>query len=205
MPDKKITFPQISAGASSGLLVGILVGLSLSPIVGSLIAIFVPVSIAWIKMHYEKKGKTYEHDYSIRIAIFASFVILGVIVGIWWRTHNTLGISFKEELRIKHEAWKSIGFKDEPARLIVATNYLNLKNQGAHTGKSLFSTGLFTSSSDRNDSLKFLNPSIYENTKEALIAYKSNGGSSEVIADAIANLPEDQQKKIIYAIWTLLQ
>lgn len=203
-----LTLAHLSAGVSAGLLLGVIMGLSFSPVVGSFIGLIAPVAIAWMtfrnnKREVEKsKDETLQPGYPLKIAVFCFAALLGTTAGIWLRTHNTLGVSFEDEIRSKVDAWKDIGFTDKSARILVASAYMRDGPKGSSPSSA---TGLFEVISNPDRNIEYLDPSRYPNTTETIRAYRAHGGPSKAIADVIKNLSEDQKKLLTDSIWELVK
>ena len=205
----KLTVEQLLAGVSAGLLLGFIMGLSFSPVVGTFIGLLAPIAIAWMTFRVDNKKDEGSNDnasqsvHAKKIAFFCSAALVGIIVGIFIRTHNTLGISFKDEIDTKVSAWNGAGLTKEAALNLVALEYINKapKKEGSRS----FTTGLFNFSHSPESNLKHLDPSRYSNTNELLEAYKAHEGPAAAIASVMQSLNEDQRKELADSIWNIVK
>ena len=129
---QSIKLPSMYAVGSLGLLIGLMVGLSASPVVGSLVGTLATLAIALVGSglgmpgkHKSKDGEadTGSKDVTFKsgwLASFCVFCIIGILGGIWLRTHDVLNPSPKQQVK----AYCSAGFTFKEAKAIVAERLL---------------------------------------------------------------------------------
>ena len=85
----KTTGLNIFAGGSLGLLIGILAGMAVSPVVGSLLGTLASAGVAFLTLH--KSGDAPAN--LMRIGFFALFCVVGALAGVFIRANNLLGLT----------------------------------------------------------------------------------------------------------------
>ena len=194
---------QILLGGALGLCVGTLMGMTTAPVVGTVIGALAALfaTIFGVK----------DQDLSSfgRIGGFGMFCVLGVLGGIYVRTHNSLGISAGQQVA----EWTAAGFDDDVARSIVLYKELGVL---ATPGGALTTTSraekivpqpLLTASSLSSRSASecaSMAPSQFGGDAARVIqSYRAAGGEWETFADAIAALTPVEQSKIIPVAYNL--
>jgi len=115
---------HILSGGSIGLLLGLLMGLSASPVValvvGALAALLSSLVIPQPKSAATDTTVARQRDAGIRATALGITAIVGVFLGLWIRTHNLLSpepASMKEQV----DRLVAVGFSPEEARRLVAS------------------------------------------------------------------------------------
>jgi hypothetical protein len=107
-----------STGIALGLFTGLLVGMSLSPVVTSLLSLLLAVSTAWLLTHETDKTDL-RKDSFIRLSGFCMGGFVAVILGAYIKAENPLAPSLSKQVA----EWREAGFKTSEALAIV--RYLN--------------------------------------------------------------------------------
>ena len=102
-----------------GLFIGLIIGLSISSIIGIVIAGMISLLASFFGL---KEGTANGKTKTEIISLFSAFAIIGVICGIYLRTHGSLSLSLKE----KKEKWVAAGFSEEQAKTIVLFEELRI-------------------------------------------------------------------------------
>ncbi|BBB31039.1 hypothetical protein [Neptunomonas japonica] len=151
---------QIFSSVGIGSLIGILLGLSSSPVVGLVVGSITALLASLIGL---KTPATDDDSASqvltssqlklagIRTGSFGLACVLGIVVGIYMRTHNVLS-PVEPTLEIQFNELTQIGFSPKEARdLLVITRFGNnstaQEGEGSATMQSLEKTVLFATDS----------------------------------------------------------
>lgn len=114
---------QALSGSSIGLLLGILMGLSASPVtalvVGAIAALLASLVLPQPKAATEA-GPARHRDASIRASALSIAAIVGITAGLWIRTHDLLSPA-KPSLKSQVDALTSAGYSADEARRLVAS------------------------------------------------------------------------------------
>jgi hypothetical protein len=192
---------HVAIGGALGLCVGILMGMTTAPVVGTIIGALAALfaTIFGVK----------DQDLSSfgRIGGFGAMCVLGVVGGIYLRTHNSLGISAGQQV----SEWTSAGYSDTVARSIVLYKELgvlmNAKGELATTARAekVPISSLSTTLSGRSgDECANMAPSQFgDDPARTISSYKATGGHWEVLANALDGLPAAKQKSLIHAAYDL--
>jgi len=128
-----------AAGAGLGLLIGFLIGLSSSPVVGTfvgsltalLLALFTyratPVTDGAASEEAAAEGRSVpgeRRSANVRLAGFGFACVLGVVAGLWIRTHDALSPSLADRVAAGQPAWLAAGFPADEARRRAALQVL---------------------------------------------------------------------------------
>ncbi len=130
-------FSQVYSGVGLGLLIGFLLGLSSSPIVGlvvgsitallsSLIGADLP-GLAGDKKSEPKVSTEQLKIVGVRAGSFGLACILGIIMGIYMRTHDFLSPRDKS-LQENYQELLNLGYSESESRDIIKEKYLLPKN-----------------------------------------------------------------------------
>lgn len=208
LPTKKAAFNSLISIASLGLLIGVLVGLSSSPVVGSLIGtlatIFVTMFSSLFPAASNDDGKNEKSQRRLPhfafdgqpLTVFCLVCLVGIFSGIWIRTHNLLSPSIADQI----EEWTDAKFDPNLARLMVARQLTEQKD-----GANIRSSVLFDSLADN---FQLLKPTEFGDAENISEAWKNMGGDFEksvaVKMDTLSMSDQDK-RKVYMAIWEALQ
>jgi hypothetical protein len=131
-----------AAGLTAGLFLGLLIGLSRSPIVGAAITALVP--LVGLIVSRASKGKEEKplvplQDTLSFVSVFFAAAIVALMLGLWVRTSSTPIVAFKGDLL-------AAGFSEEKAKELIAESL----RKGALVPANTSATALYSAGpSDR--------------------------------------------------------
>lgn len=202
---------QVFASMGIGSLIGLLVGLSASPVVGIVVGALAALVAPVIEMRLAEVGGSSDNKevsiarqklVGLRAGFFCITCIVGVLSGVLMRTHQVLSPSaptWREQL----EELKSIGVDTATAQSLVVARILSQPPIPNHLGggkDDVLSSVLFGGTEDRCQQLsvdQFLTVSAaanyYRNSQEPSLAH---------IAEAVDQftVPEADKKKVMRAV-----
>lgn len=114
---------QIFAGAGLGLLVGGIIGLSISETTGIILGALTSLLAAFFGLRSSKDG---EEGNQLVIGSFGFACIMGIVFGIFVRTHQYLAPSIKSEM----SAYLEAGFDSTEAKEIILISKFGIKSEG---------------------------------------------------------------------------
>ena len=104
-----IIITQVFSGVGMGLLVGIIVGLSVSPVVKTILGALAGLLAAFLGLQDSFYSKQQEEDAtkvydrikmsSIRAGSFGLACAVGILFGVFVRTHDLLTITIKDQVK----------------------------------------------------------------------------------------------------------
>jgi hypothetical protein len=107
---------EILSGVGIGLLVGVLIGMSTSEVVGTVVAALTALLAAYFGLTGSKAGTGEAGGGRLaRIAAFGIAAVIGVVGGLYARTHGILGRSVAEHV----SEWQEAGYDSIAARHLV--------------------------------------------------------------------------------------
>ncbi len=186
-------------GACLGLLLGMLIGMSASPVVADVIGAITAAAIAFIGLRAASESDTTGLSPVLaRTSGFAMGCVLGVLLGLFIRTHSLLS----EPLAGRVKSWENAGFPPADARAIVLFQEADIlpaqwkleKSDKPSTHSSL----LYGSASSVCAESA---PARYENTAAVLKAWTVFGGVWEKVAGVVRNnVPPEKQSTAVAQI-----
>jgi hypothetical protein len=203
VPPKTIAFHAL-AGAALGLCVGVLMGMTTAPVVGTVLGALAALFATVFGVKLEDVAAF------ARIGGFGAFCVLGVLLGIMLRTHNSLGISVGQQVN----EWVAAGFDSSAARQIVLYRALGVVEDSsgriAQTARAakidaeapkLLSTTL---SSRRAEQCPDMAPSRFGNDPAKVVrSYRNTGGPWAALAETVEKAPAPERLELIEAAWRL--
>ena len=130
--NRTLILSQVFSGIGIGILLGLIMGLSVSPVVKTILGAMSGILAAFLGLQesfFSKQGeadqsKVYSRilTSSIRAGSFGFACIIGLLWGMYMRTHDTLTVSVKEQV----EKWTDADYEDDLAREIVLFQKLKL-------------------------------------------------------------------------------
>jgi hypothetical protein len=196
------TRQEVLAGVGLGFAVGILVGMSTSPVV----AIVVSSLAAVLATFFGLSAPSNDATRVLRIASFGFACPVAVILGLGVRSHNWLGPSVEQQIK----DWTNAGYTVQQARAFVAFRQLGLVPEGQKTAavpKSSVDSGLFSAPDSTNDPVVAecgrLVSSRFPTANERLDAMKRAGGVWKTLGDSIVNPNSAQSAAVIEAAYRL--
>lgn len=187
---------QLFAGGGLGLLVGVLVGLSASPVV-SVILGSIAAGLATLLGFVSKEEPAYGEGSVVRLGSFGVTCAIAVVLGVFLRTHNIASPSISQQV----EEIRKAGYSPEEARRWVAYRNLGVNLNAASTGEKPHETAsivpaassVLFSGNDRGECRHF-DTTEYKTTAEHINALRLSGGRYAEYADKIASMDANQQK-----------
>lgn len=111
-------FSSFFNGLGVGLLLGLLLGLAVSPVVSVIIGTISSLLAVLLGLNENYLNPVK----SIRIGSFGLFCVVGILSGIYIRSHNSLAPS----LQSLHNEYRAMGFSDKDSRNFIAYQEFNL-------------------------------------------------------------------------------
>jgi hypothetical protein len=187
------------AGIGIGMLLGIAVGLSSSPVIGVVVGAMGTGLLALLGL--KDNTAIPNPAQALRLVGFGFACTVGLLVGLLLRTSDVLS----PKLISQQEQWKSIGFSEDEAKKVVLYQRVGLLLPPLVTppgnlqlaGKS--STSLFAGNSQM-DVCSATNSSSFASTDEHLNALDQAGGRLREFANTLRGLKPDEQKRILASI-----
>lgn len=201
-------FAQLFAGVGLGLLVGVLVGLSSSPVVAVVVGALAAGMVTLLG--FTRSGKDGEPSYSegsvIRLGGFGVACAAAVLFGLFIRTHNWLSPSISSQVSEVQKA----GYSDEEARRWVAYKNIGaILESGSSKGSDNQSTpargtesvaGSVLFSGANSGECQHFDTSRYKDAPEHLYSLRQLGGKYAEYAEKISTLDATQQKTVLESL-----
>lgn len=201
---------QIFSGVGIGLLLGLLLGLSSSPVVGLVVGALAALIASFVGLRIQSKesadasadaGSPAQRKLAaLRAGCFGVTCVLGLLCGIYLRTHDSLSpapVPPKQQM----EELLALGFSAAEARTLVVQRLwgpLPGNPKPADSPAALRSSSLFTGSSDLCERASMQR---FQGMDSAIAAYQAMGASElERIAKAINQQPGDDKTRV--ALWS---
>jgi hypothetical protein len=192
------------AGAALGLCVGVLMGMTTAPVVGTVVGALAALFATVFGVKLE------DLTAFARIGGFGAFCVLGVLLGITLRTHNSLGISVGQQV----DEWVAAGFDAGTARQIVLYRTLGVVEDSAgRLGQTARAAKIddqsarilsSTLSSRHDEQCPQMAPSRFENDPAKILrSYHNTGGDWDALARAVDAAPAPQRPALLDAAWRL--
>jgi hypothetical protein len=214
-----IHFLDLFAGLGIGLLVGVILGLSLSAVVGTVIGALTALLAAFLGLSDKplaKSGEGAEAPTSLRrrdarIGAFGIACTLGVLLGLFLRTHDLLALPMKDRV----QRWIDAGYEPRQARQLVTFEETGLVPEGwaggtesdggdpgvPATRAAARVTALYGAEAR---ACTDLDPRRFADTAELLYAWQLERGAWEELAREIADtVPAGERGALAEAAWKL--
>lgn len=196
---------QIFSSVGIGLLIGILLGLSTSPVAGlvigsvtALLASLIGVNGPGKQAELESSEKIYQERQKligIRAGVFGLTCVLGIIIGIQMRTHDVLSPP-EHTLKQQFDELTEIGFSEQEARNIIITGAVDKGTTGQNgtAGSTYRSTVLFSIDSETCEQIDI---DRFATLSTAIAYYQTRGLDSLVNAATLVDghITDEQVKK----------
>lgn len=187
---------DLFAGAAIGFLVGFLIGLSVSEIVGAAVGALTALIAAFFGLTAESRPASARLG---RVTGFALAAVVGLLAGIYLRTHDSLS----ESLRSRVDEWVSAGYSKPTARALVVYQRTGLLPEGWSRASdprpaSSDSTALFRGSSEECGRL---DPKSFPDANELANAFALAGGDWARVARPSDGTAVDRE--LLEAVWRL--
>lgn len=194
---------HVAIGGALGLCLGVLMGMTTAPVVGTIVGALAALfaTIFGVK----------DQDLASfgRIGGFGALCVLGVVGGIYLRTHNSLGISAGQQVA----EWTNAGYPVSVARSIVLYRELGVlvgpngelsttaRAEKIPVSASAASTALSAKAVEQCGNMR---PSLFGDDPARIIqSYRNTGGFWAAIANATDGVPASKQKAILLAAYDL--
>jgi hypothetical protein len=202
---------QLFAGAGLGLLVGVLVGLSSSPVVSGLVGALAAGMVTLLGFARPAKEDqqdqpSYTDGSVVRLGSFGLACAAAVILGLFIRTHNWASPSIAEQVSEVQKA----GYSPEEARRWVAYRNIGTSTPAANSDASAASThstggtasaaGSVLFSGANQGECQHFDTNRYKDAQEHLYALRQLGGRYAEYAEKISSLDASQQKTVLNSL-----
>lgn len=193
---------QLFAGIGLGLVVGVLVGLSSSPVVSVVVGALATGMIALLG--FARAGKdgqpAYGEGSTARLGAFGVACAVAVLLGLFMRTHNWLSPSIAEQVAAvekagytAQEAREWVAYKNIGAPFTNAETTTRVQNAGKETASLLFA-------GENSGDCQYFNPSRYKDLHEQLYALEQQGGKYAEYAKKISTLDAGNQQTVLTSL-----
>jgi len=195
---------ELFAGAGTGLLLGLLLGLSASPVVGVVVGALAALLAALIGLRLPARADAASEAASPaqrraghwRAAVFSLLCVLGLLAGLYIRTHDLLSPA-PPSLRQRVDELSAIGFSATEARRIVVLHRLDdapLPPAAPAAAPSSKNSALFSAQAERCERL---DPGRFKDLAATVAAYRAMDEPAMArVAQAISNQAGDEAARM---------
>ena len=210
--DHKRELHSLAGVGSLGLLIGLLVGLSASPVVGSLLGTLATLAVTLVGSGLRLPGirKTAEEAQAPPadgppaagwLMALCLCTIVGVLAGIWVRTHNALSPSLKEQV----QAYQQAGFTLPEAKEALMQRLV----AASETGTTPADLSALFANRQAYDLDEF-NPERIRSAEETVNTWRGAGAPPLIQSlaqeiDKIDFSPPTQKLEVLQAIWNAME
>jgi len=198
---------EILAGSGIGGIIGLVIGLSASPVVSTILGSISVTLLGLLSFRDREKASDPSSDMATgggtwRIAGFGFACVFTILGGLLIRTHDLL--SPRVDVQVKN--WESAGFEATDARKVLLYTRLGVvpkewlieeKRQLASVGASVLFAG--PSVGDCQD----LAENQFKNMTEWLRAFRLKGNAFKQLADSVEALPSEKQMPVLRAVMNI--
>ena len=201
-------FGQLFAGVGLGLLVGVLVGLSSSPVVSVVIGALAAGMVTLLGFSRSTKdGDTSSSEGSvIRLGGFGIACTAAVLFGVFIRAHNWISPSIAQQVDEVRKAGYS---EDEARRWVAYKNVGTVLEPGSGSGRSeqpapvrgtepVAASVLF--SGGNSGECQYFDTTRYKDAPEHLYSLRQMGGKYAEYAEKISMLDTSKQKTVLESL-----
>ena len=201
---------NIIAGCSFGLLLGVMVGMSKSPVVGTVLGALCTVVVAVLGAAPRAQEKDRAFGDPAWITSFAFTCLLGLFAGVYVRTHDLLSPRLEERVAQLRE----LGIDDKEIASVLVKTFqettslaLKLPNDGqasAAAQASVLFAGLSKGDVRRAD------PAQTKKVDDVLDLWRHSGAlfsklEMELRKVALVDLSEEKKREVLVAIYTAVE
>ena len=199
-------FGQIFAGCGLGLVVGLLVGLSASPVVAVVVgalAAGLMTLLGFVKSAPADDSKVPIDGSPLRLGSFGVSCAIAILIGLSIRTHNLLSPTIEEQVAEIRKA----GYSPEEARKWVAVRNsvpVSATDSGAHGGPAVAPVGasvLFSGTT--YGECEHFDTKQFKDARAHLAALDQLGGKYAEYSKRIATLDDGDQRKVLDSLQLL--
>jgi hypothetical protein len=196
--------PLLFAGAGTGLLLGLLLGLSASPVVAAVVGGLVTAAAAYWNLTADA-GDQAARGVSTARAVAAGVLCIGCIAGLlgglWLRTRDLFAVTPAHHVA----RWTAAGYSLPEARALAAfqTTGMTLPGYSAGTAKPnpAQSTALFSGAAEACDRVR---PDDYAGLENLRGAFVQAGEGWKSMAESVSGGDPATQLKALEAAWRLV-
>ena len=200
-------FGQLFAGIGLGLLVGILVGLSSSPVVSVVVGALAAGMVTLLGFVQSKAGETSTSEGSVvRLGGFGVACTAAILLCLLIRTHNLLSPSIADQVSEVQkagytgpEARRWVAYKNIGAVLEPAPNGGATAQPATGRGAESIAGSVLFSSTDSGECQHF-DTSRYKDASEHLYSLRQSGGKYAEYAEKISTLDASQQRAVLASL-----
>ncbi len=185
------------AAVSLGILIGVLTGMSLTPVVGSVVAAVCGVGMGWATL-WQGRGEAVlppevREAAARRLSLFAVSCLVAALGGLWMRTHGWFSLSPAEQVA----ELTAMGLSQERA-----LGTVQLREAATRRRQPI--GGFYGGEAGRLP--PELDPDRPDSISIALSRWHERGGAWQLVASRISELPtEAQRAQAARAVWSLLR
>ena len=119
---------SIFSGLGLGLVLGIIAGLSVSPVIQTILGTLVTVAAGFLTLQANSatSSPAATRTNELRIGSFGFACVLGIVLGLFARSHDLFGVPIQQQLA----RWTSAGYTPAQAQQYVAFERLGIKPAG---------------------------------------------------------------------------
>lgn len=203
---------EICTGAAFGLLAGLMLGMSVSPVVGTVIGPLFAMAAMFLGLQPAAEteggtgGRRLPRPRAGQAGAFALGCLLALLAGVWIRTHNALSPPLKDQINTLVEAGLSI---EQAQKIVIAREMRVVLGEGGEAkpadGKDV-SPGASVLFSELQRRLTTLKPARFGDEAKLLSAYKEAGDDTRQLAEAVEKtVPPGKRTETMEAVWEFLR
>ena len=194
---------EFGAGASIGALLGLIIGLSVSPVVLTVLGALATglLALLGLKGRSESEESVARARGTLRVFGFGSFCTIFLLLGILFRTHDTLAPSLQNQVA---KLSASGIFSKEEIHQILLLKAFGLsaagKDKGTEalqvvSGRNVAGSGSPVLFASQTEVCQVIRRDQYSSISAYVDSLKNHGGDYNKLAEVIAGQkPEDQEK-----------
>ncbi|MFI5117594.1 MAG: hypothetical protein ACHP8B_12945 [Terriglobales bacterium] len=208
---KSQSVSEFGAGASIGALLGLIMGLSVSPVVLTVLGALAAGLLALLGFSDRSNSADAAPPRgTLRVFGFGAFCTLFVVVGIIFRTHDTLAPSIADqESRLSSSGLFS---KTEIHQILLLKAFGLSQSTGtkstdglqAVAGRSIAASSAPVLFASQAEICQVMRRDQYNNISNYVQSLKDHGGDYASLADAIANQKPEEQEQMAASLSNLL-
>jgi hypothetical protein len=191
---------EFGAGAGIGTLLGLIMGLSASPVVSTVLGALSGGLLVLLGLASRPDGAG-ESKGELRVLGFGFFCSVFLVVGIFLRTHDVLAPSFAAEERTLSASSTLTKSEIHQILLLKALGLSADKEGTVQSVRGPASPYLFAG---RGDVCQVLRRDLYSDPAGYLEALQAHGSDFEKLADSIKRLPTQEQDALATSLSNLL-
>jgi hypothetical protein len=198
-------FGQLFAGIGLGLLVGVLVGLSSSPVVSVVVGALAAGMVTLLGfVQSVKAGETSNSEGSVvRLGGFGVACTAAILLGLFIRTHDLLSPSIADQVSevqkagyTSPEARRWVAYKNVGAVLESGSSGGSTAQPETGRGAESVAGSVLFSSADAGECQHF-DTARYKDVPEHLYSLRQSGGKYAEYAEKISTLDASRQKAVL--------